>query len=280
MLIISVVAGSTFYMHFLRVKDENARMSSNFSGAVNTLNRIEESLNELRNRELILHDLALNREIPGYMVAEQKERILRSITEINSFILFNLDRLNLLEKQLEENNVRIGGMQQMIENLRRTISEREATIVSLRKEIDNLSTTLAAERRISAQVIAQKEEQIQEQTEKITQQQEAIAQKILEENTIYYVIGTRRDLINKEFLSKSGIFSRTQISRNYAEDTMMKLNLLEVSEIEIEVEPKRVKILSLQDADSYELKPDGSFTKLVITNKEKFRNVKYLLIQI
>jgi hypothetical protein len=262
-----------------KLKEQNREMSEQLTNAMDTLNDIQKSLDELKIRESIVQKLDFSTEYPDFIINDQKAQILSSINDIGEFINENMTRLDMLERQLNENNVEMVNLQRMIDNLRRTLNNRETLISELRAQVEDLTNVLADERRKAAFEIQLRDETIASQTGVISQKDEEIARQRLEDNTVYFFINTKDELIKNNFITKSGLFSSSKPTNTYNTEIMHSINLLEFQDIIIQAPINKIKVMSGQDINSYEMISYGTETLFRIKDVEKFRQVKYLIIQ-
>ena len=278
LIIVSIFLGTSLYRNY-EIKKENALINFFYEATISALNEIEAGLNDLKNHESILPKLSLNKEFDQFILEDQKVQILMSIKDIEEYLEHNKRKLDMLEEQIKDSKYQMVNLRQLIDNLRKTIADGEKTITDLRLEVDDLTSTLEKERRASTQQIAKRDNTIKEQSSVISQQAYEIDRLNVEENTIYYFLGKKNDLIKNGFMSKSGIFQGSRATNIYDLSIMTEFNLLEETEIFIPADRKNVKVLSSQDASSYKLVSYGNETLLQITNAGIFNKVKYLIIQ-
>ena len=268
-----------------KLKRENDKVQDYFAQTLEALNEIQDSLSEIDTQELMIHRMAINKEITD-SIPGTKDKIMASIQNINDYIAMNKERLSNIKKTLKEKNIEIKGLQRMIAKLKKSIEEKELLITSLTNQIDVLKIKIETERIAYEQEIAQKEDTIQAQQTTIGTQEETISTQAgtiqaqdEEINTIYFIAGAKNVLIEKGFMTKGGLFSSAKKSSEYNEKEMTSVNLNKFNEVVIKAKLKNVKVLSDQNKNSYMLEEKGNETILKITNPNEFRKIKYLIIQ-
>ncbi len=268
-----------------KLKRENDKVQDYFGQTLEALNEIQDSLSEIDTQELMIHRMAINKEVTD-SIPNTKDQIMASIQNINDYIALNKERLANIEQTLKEKNIEIKGLQRMIYKLKKSIEEKELLIVSLTNQIDILKIKIETERIAYEHDIAQKEETIETQQSTIGAQEETISTQAgqiqaqdEEMNTIYFISGTKNELIEKGFMTKGGLFKSAKKSSDYNEKEMTAVNLNKFNEIMIKAKIKNIKILTDQNKNAFTLEDKGNETILKVVNPTEFRKIKYLIIQ-
>lgn len=269
-----------------KLKQENDKVKDYFSQTLEALNEIQDSLSEIDTQDLIVKRMARNQEVDG-QVMDSKERIMSSIQSINDYVALNKERLNNLEQNLQERNIKIDGLQRMIDTLKKNIAEKEAIIVQMNERIDDLELLVAKERIKYENELAENYEKInlqknliETQDATISEHEATIKKQTEEVNTVYYVVGKKKELIENGFMTKGGFFKKAKKSGDYNTEAMIALNLLKENSIQLNAKLKNTKVLSDQSIHSYILEENSNETVLKITDINEFRKVKYLIIQV
>lgn len=285
-IILTVIVISSLVFNS-RLKTEHEKVSFYFNNALLAINEIQDSLMIIDNRETMLRHIVFNSDLTHGIEINPKDQIMMSIQNINDYIANSKKRISLLEEQLQKNNLQISGLQRLINNLKLNIKEKEDLILSLNSQIDYLTEMIVIEREKALYEISKRDDQIEIQYSMLTEmerdileKEQLILNKKTEEYTIYYFIGTRRELIDNGFLTKGGLFRASQKTSNYRQDVMVKMNLLEFQEIIINSRFNKIRVLSEQDKSSYIIEDYGNQSLFKIINPEEFKKIKYLLIVI
>jgi len=140
-----------------------------------------------------------------------------------------------------------------------------------------LNETLETERRTSAEEIQKREMTITEKEQQITQQS-------IEANTIYYVSGTRKELMSKGIMDRKGgllgIGKVSTVKQNIPVDQFTSMNLLENQQITFPVTKKGYSILTSHPATSYKVEKQGDQNVLTILDATSFRKQKFVVIEL
>lgn len=285
---IMVVVSVVMFVQNHKLKIKNQQIQDYFEQTTQTIGEIQDSLDQINTKELMIKKIAQNTEINDTITTDTKAQILQSIDGMNHYIEANKQKIAKLEKDLEKNKMRMNGMHSIIAKLKQSIIEKEQMITDLRSQIDLLTQTILVEREKAKLEISMKDVTINNQSQTISgqhdtigKQNEMIRQQAEILNTIYYVIGTKAELVAKGILEKGSLFTKAKLSHNYLEDNFVKMNIQDVDQIVIQKNIKKIKILSAQNKNSYIVKSDtNSQSILKITNPDEFKRIKYLIIQV
>jgi len=252
-----------------RMAEEAVR--GQFNTALESIAEIQEGLDSIIPEEerliRITHELE-----PGAAVAQtQRERMLDTISGLRESIENSKTRIRALEESLENSRTEITGLKRIIDNLKRSVAEKEATIARLTNRVDSLVVK-----------VAELQTDVRRGQETIAEQQEVIAEKARELGTIYYIIGTKDMLKDMGIIADKGgiigIGKSTVLTGAFLESDFTALDTDRVRDIRIP--DAKPQVLSAQSKASYELRPAGEGTQLVITDPHEFRKVKYLVVMV
>ena len=123
------------------------------------------------------------------------------------------------------------------------------------------------------ETIRQKEETIQQQTATLETSRQRLG-------TVYYVVGTKKELSRAGLIeSKGGLLGLGRTVRPTGHTEGGQFTALDTDRATvIPIEAKKAKVVSAQPAGSYALEPDGEQLELRILDREAFRAVKYVII--
>lgn len=225
---------------------------------IESFNEIQENLNAIKEKEKIITKNTSGEDI------SKKEQIKEDIQTIYDLMQKNKARINALSEKLKNSNLKIEGLQKMIANLEKTIQEKDTEIEQLKSKLEAMHieiTNLTAN-------LNEVQKENQEKEEKL--------------KTAYYVIGTEKELKEKNIISKTGGFigigKSTTVKSDFNKEYFTEIRIDNVNEITIG--GKKCKIVTNHPSSSYELAMNGKLAeKLVIKNAQDFWSVsKYLVI--
>lgn len=251
--------------------DSLSKENSNLSGKltekeaalqefIGAFNEIQENLNEIKDKEKIVTTASSTGDVKN-----KQDQIKEDIQAIYDLMAKNKNRINSLSRKLKDSNLKLEGMEKMIENLQNTLNLKDNEIAELKTKIESLHIELA---NLNTNYQAVEQES---------------AQKTEELNTAYYAIGTSKELKEKNVISKEGGFigigKITKVKEDFNREYFTKVNIEQATSIN--VGSKKVKILTTHPQGSYKLVGDPVVEKIEITHPRDFWSAsKYLVIVI
>ena len=251
-----------------------ARKDSQMNQMVNTIGDIEATLSVIKEKEKII---AL-RAREGSENEQTANEISEDIRLIYDLMVQNKERIETLEKQLEQSGVENSRLRKLVDNLNETLRQKNEEIQELNKlvkeknqEIDNMQYALT-DMELSLDSIKEVNEQAREQLQST---KDSIY-------TAYYAIGTRKELKEKNIINKDGFlfFGKTEVLKeDFDEEYFKPVDIRETDTLEL-FQPK-VEVLTSHPAESFELKEkENGNQMLVVKDKDEFWSVsKYLVVR-
>lgn len=251
--------------------DSLAAVNGNLSGKLNekeaalqefiaSFNEIQENLNAIKDKEKIVTD-----QTKGSDVKSKQGQIKEDIQSIYDLMAKNKNRINSLTKKLKDSNLKLEGLEKMIENLQNTINQKDTEIADLKTRIEGMNIELT---NLNTNYQA-------------VEQESAGKTEII--NTAFYAIGTTKELKEKKVISREGGFiglgKTTTVSSDFNKDYFTKVNIEQV--LSINIGAKKAKVITTHPKGSYKLVGEKPVEKLEITNPKEFWSAsKYLVIVI
>lgn len=228
---------------------------------LNSFNEIQANLTEIKAKEKILSVSSESKDIKK----ANKEQILADLQSIYDLLNKNQAKVASLNKKLKDSNLKIEELNLAISNLTNQLTEKEGEITDLKTKLEKLNMDFA------------------DLKVKYVEEQQASEVKTEKLNAAYFVVGTKKDLVEKGIVTSKGGFigmgKVVTMSESVDGKNFTKIDVSTTKEIAIN--GKKVKIVSTHAPDSYKLTTDanGLTEKITITNIEKFWSAsKYLII--
>jgi chromosome segregation ATPase len=213
--------------------------------------------------------------------AQQRDAIKDKIKELT-------DRLNEAESRLGASRNRVKELTANNAALNTQLASYDSTIAAFKTIIDNQKTEIVS---LNAQLAALqtenaalRQDKAQLTTEK-TQLTEEKSSLTGERNTVYYVIGTKDELLKRKIIDQAGGtlgLGKTQVpSRDLNPSDFTAIDKTKVSEIAFPKADKTYRVITRQDVSALETAPDKSGRikgGLKITNVDKFWAASKFLI--
>ena len=211
-------------------------------------------------------------------IPEDGEGGTRPIQQINSDIaaidrLLEENRMKIASLQnaagqLRKSNIKVGALEKIIVDMEDQLSKKTAEVEALRGEL------------------TEREREVEQLLGRLAEG-EAVAAKLGEENTslenrlntVYYIVGAERELLDAQILSKEGFIGRTlTVNRNGAMDSFTQADARLLTEIPVGW--KKTTVVTTHPRDSYELVTglDKRVEKLRINDPERFWESSKVLI--
>lgn len=227
---------------------------------IESFNEIQENLNAIKEKEKIVSNAANAGDVKN-----KGNQIKEDIQAIYDLMAKNKNRISSLSTKLKQANLKMSGLEKMIENLQNTITLKDEEIAELKTRMEGLNIELANLNTNYKVVEAES------------------AQKTDALNTAYYTIGTRKELEEKKVITKEGGFiglgKSTKVTDNFNKEHFTKINIEQTTSINIGA--KKAKLLSVHPKNSYKFVGTKPIEKIDITNPKEFWDAsKYLVIVI
>src|SRR3954464_13589764 len=103
-----------------------------------SFNEIQENLNAIKEKEKIVSNASQKSDVKS-----RQGQIQEDIQAIYDLMEKNKNRIGSLSKKLKQSNLKISGMEKMIENLQNSINQKDAEIAELKTRLEGLNVELA-----------------------------------------------------------------------------------------------------------------------------------------
>jgi len=227
-----------------------------YGQAINEIGMIQDSLNAI----VLGEDAA--RLIPSQLQTElslsetRGDEALARIGVLKAGIQRTKDRIEHLDATLKKNGIKITGLERTIARLKKQVTEKEELVAQLSGQVESLET-------------------------KVTGLVAEVEVRDKELGTIFYTIGTRKELTSSGVVvARGGVLGlgKTLKPSGQANDyTFIALDTDQETVIRIPAE--KAQVLSAQPVASYVLQPAGeNVVELRILDPKEFRKIKHLVI--
>jgi hypothetical protein len=254
---------------FTNMKTAEETASARYAEAFNSIVEIQDSLNAIALSDTSVRLLSRELQTEQSLQQTRGRQALDRIGVIKASLQRTRDRIHRLEAGLRKNGVRIVGLERMIADLKRTVSEKEEIVTQLSGRVDSLQTTVSG-----LQVTVQEgQDTIRTQRQNLEDKRRTLA-------TVYYVIGTKKDLTaSGVIVAKGGVLGlgKTLVPSGHFNESLFR-PLDTDEESVVRTGAAKVQVVSAQPAGSYELEVVGGQVELHILNPGAFRQVKHLVI--
>ena len=235
-----------------------AAKDSSLNAMFESFNRINENMRSIREKQGLLDDTAPGAE-PS---ADMEQRMAGDLAQIDELLTQNRELIAKLRKESKANAGAIASLQKTVDELERSVAEKDSEIASLKEQLLSANSSLAT----LMEMYRDKEQQASMQRDEL--------------NKAYYVVGTAKELTEKGVLTKEGgvvgIGAVKKVNAAGLNTELFKqVDITQTLEIPLMV--KKAKVVTTHPNGSFKL--EGEVDKLVITDPNAFWSAsKYLVI--
>jgi len=254
---------------YVALQNEDQATRNRYGQAINEIAAIQDSLNAI-----VLGDESARLK-SAQLQSEQNidpastDAALERIAVIKAGIERTKERIEELDARLKKSGVKVAGLERMIANMKQDVAQKEQLVADLTAQNQQLQT----------QVTGLTTEVEQKQTV-IAEQETNIEDKRRELGTIYYAIGSSKELKEAGVVeAKGGVLGMGKTLEATGKITDGTFTPLDTDqETVIHIASDKAKVISDQPVASYELQPVGKELELRILDPKAFRTVKHLVI--
>ena len=255
---------------------QDSLKNEDIAAFIDGMTEIQISLDSIKELEGIITTRAIdNPENPK----SAEDAIVGDMMLIYENLKSTRDRIQRLEKKLEQSSIASEKMRLLLANLKQEIKQKDEEIISLKEGliesniyIDKLMSSvdrLAMENERRIKVIQEKNVELQKKEEEIQKG--------------FWALGNVKDLRAKNIIDKEGAFlglgGVKVVSEDMSLEDLTEINILETTEIAID--SKKAELVTPHPADSYEFVEGDNkkIEKLLVKDPEAFwQNSKVLVI--
>lgn len=249
-------------------------------GLAQTMEEITLTMDTIASQERIVLSGVDERGIPL-----TKRNMRAKLAALSNLIKDQHTKLDSLGKALEGSNATVNKMRNIISMLTKSLDERTRELDSLRTaitykdiNINNLGTQVA---NLTDTVNTMKNENAS-QRQTIAQQEQNISQQDAQMHEVYFIIGTKDELLAAGAIVKEGgLFKKKKV--NFANVNRGNLKKADIRQFKsINIPSKKAVIIGDVPEDSYTMTRNENSSTLTITNTAKFwsSNNRMLVIQV
>ena len=240
------------------LKQELVQKDQSVTDFMETFNEIEDNLLTIQNKE---HKITSG-ELSG---GDMKKRIKAEIDDINKLLLENKELVASLQSKLKKSNGRMADFEKTIARLNESIMAKDQEIAALNGQLVAYNYRVEALNRSSDSLRTD-----------IVAKASTIEKKDNELNQLYYVVGTKKQLMQAGVLNRKGEFSgKKGLKLNYTASAFKPADARQLSEIQLN--GKKPHVLTGHPTGSFEV----SNQKLVIKDAGDFwRAGNFCVVQV
>jgi len=270
-LIISMFAfiscGNNEEMEKLRSENDSLKNLSNENQSqvdqfMSAFNEIQKNLNTIKQKE---HVIDLNSADTSEMTPNMKEQVNKDILTIYQLMQENEQALKTLKSRLKSSGIKNQQLKQTLALYEQQMKQKDVEIETLKTKLEGMNFNIQDLNKKIADMAANMDtlEDIQNQQSQVINNQDKTI------NTVYYVIGTRSELIEHGILSKEGILSKLSVDPNFDKSYFTSIDKRDINSIPIN--SGKIVLKTKHPSGSFSLdQNDGKIQSLKITDQDKF----------
>ncbi len=236
---------------------------------VTAFNAIQRNLEEIKMKEKLITQLS---DSDPEVRKSKEEDINRDIEAIYELLLKNKQMVNDLKRQLGGAGKKRAELEQMIASLSMQIESKDAEMSELKETLSNKQL-----------VIRNLEQNLSAMETQSLQKEAVIARQVVEKNTVWYIVGTRKNLEEQKIVTKEGGFIGLGKTRKVNEDFDKSLFTMADQRdlLALPVFSKKARLLTIHPAASYQFLGEDNIDSLKILHPDDFWSAsRYLVVMI
>ena len=194
---------------------------------------------------------------------------LERASELRAGIQRARDHIRELEQRLGNSGAKVSGLERMLNRLKQDLAAKELQVARLTGQVDSLQTSVAG---LAATV--------EQNAARISEQDATLEERRRELGTIYYVVGTRRELLKAGIVvAQGGLFGFGKTLQPVPEVNEARFQAIDTDlQSSIAIAARRPRVLTAQPTSSFRFEAvDGQFA-LRILDVRAFRTVRRLVV--
>ena len=232
-------------------------------GYIKSFNDIEANLDTVKQKQKMLN-------ISNGENIDQKENVISDIRAIGELMMRNKKEIAALERKLKKSNGKNEELQKMIAHLTEELNEKDAQIAALQSQLAESNASLKDEI-----------QKFNDSMEVVAKQKETISTMTNDMNTVYYAIGTLKELKQKGVITKeggiAGIGSTVEIKKDFNASYFTKSDMTTLQTLPLY--SKFEKVVTNHPTDSYNVTNNNKSDSLIIKDAKSFwSQSKYLVV--
>lgn len=251
----------------LQSSEDKAR--SRYGDAVNAIAEIQDSLAAVSLGEGSLKLFSDKAQGERLLSENRGDEALARIALLKAGISRTKERIARLESSLSKSGTKVAGLNRMLASLKKTVAEREVLVTELTGRVNQLQHQVTG---LTAEVAVNQES--------IRAQHLALELRRRELGTVYYAIGSKRQLTTAGLVvAKGGVLGMGKTLKPSGVVAPTMFTAIDTDQQQVIMIPAaKAKVISAQPTSSYELTTVDGQVMLRILDASQFRAVKHLVI--
>lgn len=238
-------------------------------GYIKSFNSIQATLDSIKQAEMLISQSTAGN---GELQPDQKEQINRDINMIYEMLKKNKQTIADLKAKVRKSGGKVTELEKMIDRMAQQIEEKDAQVAQLTQQLENMN--------IQIEILSS---DIENLTAEGASKSQTISEQTTALNTAWYVVGTKRELLDHNIITREGGFAgigaNKKLKQDFSKDYFTAVDITMLHSIPLT--KKKTTLITTHPSQSYKLYGEKLSDSLVITNPREFWSVsKYLVIMI
>lgn len=238
---------------------------SAINGYMHNLNDIQSTLDDIKTREKIMR-------VNGQSETHNGNTAVGDIKAIDSLIIKSNHEIAALHSKMKKMNKHDAELEAMVARLSTQLAQQDTEITTLQNSLARVNTSYVEVTR-----------QFNDSITVLQAQNSRIQGMTVAMNTVYYAIGTEKELKENKIITKSGGFvgigKNSELTPDKNTSYFTKTDLTTLNALSLNAKFK--KLLSTHPAGSYKISGNKTADSLIITDKSAFWSEdKFLVIAV
>lgn len=237
-------------------------------GYIESFNEIQANLDSIKQAEMLISQKTAGN---GELDVTQEEQINRDINLIYEMLRKNKQTITDLRSKLKKSGGKVSELEKMVDRMAMQIEEKDGQITELRSQLEKMNVQI---------------EILYTDIDNLTTESQAKSQTIEEQttalNTAWYVVGTKRELLDHSILTREGGFAgigaNKKLKQDFSRDYFTTTDITVLRSIPLS--KKKATLVTTHPSQSYKIYgTEKAADSLVILNPKDFWSVsKYLVV--
>jgi hypothetical protein len=247
-----------------------------YGQAIGEIAAIQDSLDAIVVGDDGTRELSQQLDAEKSLTKERSDETMDRIAVIRAGVERAKTRILDLEARLQAGDEKMAGLEKLVKNLRASVAEKEVVIAQLTTRVDELQTQVAG----LTTKVQEGSQLIEAQAVTIETQTAAIEDRRRELGTVYYAIGSKKELKKAGLVvSKGGVLGLGRTLKLSGQFDASQFTAVDTDkETVIHIAAEEARLLSDQPVTSYALVQVGKEMELHILDPLAFRAVKHVII--
>lgn len=234
---------------------------------IESFNMIQANLDSIKQAEMLISQ---NTSGNVELQPDQKEQINRDINMIYEMLQRNKKTIAELKSKVKKSNGKISELEVMIDRMSQQIDEKDSQINQLTSQLEKMN--------IQIEILYT---DIDNLTADNTSKSQTIDEQTKSLNTAYYVIGTKKELLAHNIITREGGFvgigGNKTLKKDFSRDYFTVTDITKLRSLPLL--KKKATVLTSHPSQSYKIYGEKVGDSLVISNPRDFWSAsKYLVI--